>query len=656
VHHSGGDTSFEIDQQRDGYTWRTLGFFDFDPSDPAERRSVSLAPGADEPGLMLVADAVRIGGGMGSIADGGSTSGRPRWEESGLYYAQFMGCSSCAAGTVSTMPRYAKWENEAWEDSIYLSWHTNAPDPGTGTSSFAYSSAGWDGDFNGVAGSLELQDFVHAELINDIRAGYDAGWYDRGKHTANFGEINPSNNDEMPAVLVELAFHDTPSDAAVLKDPSFRRLASRAMYQAIVRFFAAKDGGAVHLLPEMPTGLWVFPRINGRIDLHWQAPAFDTGDGLLGDPATEYRIYTSSNPLGGFTLAGITSSTQATIEGVANGETIFVRVTAVNEGGESFPTPVAAARPPLPGQSTVLIVDAFDRLDASALIAQYESSRLGWVDRMFLDRMNDVSYVADHAAAMAGLASGLATAANETVASGEVDLSLFGAIDWLLGEESTADETFSTLEQQQTAAYLGTGGSLMATGAELGWDLGHLGSTADQTFLADWLHAAYVQDDSGSHLVSGTTGGPLEGLAAIAFDDGSQGIYEVDYPDALAPVSGGDIAAGYDGTSLSACVSFEGTHRTLTCGFPLESIVDGGQRAAFAEAAMAFLLEGRTCGGGDADLSGTADGADTETLLAVLYSDAMAACPDVNCDGVSDASDLAVIVQVADSPADNPCR
>ena len=655
IHHSGGDTAVEIDQQRDGYTWRFLGFFEFDPSDPPERRSVTLAPGADEPGLVLVADAVRIGGGMGSIADGGSTSGRPRWEESGLYYAQFLGCSSCAAGTVSTMPRWAAWENEAWEDSIYFSWHTNAPDPGTGTSSFVYSSAGWDGDFNGVAGSEELQSFVHTEIINDIRAGYDPAWTDRGQHTANFGEINPSNNDEMPALLIELAFHDTASDAAYLKDPKFRMLAARAISQGIVRFFAWKDAAAVTLPPEPPTGLTAVPGIDGTIEIGWRAPSFDTGDGLLGDPATGYRIYTSTTPLGGFTLAATTTSTRAVLTGVAPGGTVFLRVSAVNDGGESFPTPVAAVRPPLPGQSRILIVDGFDRLDASALMSQYESSRLGWVDRMFLDRMNDFSYVADHAAAMTGVDAGVATAANEAVEAGDIDLALFGAVDWLLGEESTVDETFSDTEQLQAGAYLDHGGSLLVTGAELAWDLDWRGSAADQAFLADRLHAAYVQDDSGSHTVSGRTGGALEGLSAVAFDDGSQGIYEVDYPDALSPASGGTVAADYDGVSLGACTEFSSGNRTLVCGFPLETIVDPTDRAAFTEAAMTFLLEGRSCRGGDTDLSGTVDGTDTTAVIDVVFNDSSAACPDVSCDGLTDAADLAAVILEAAAPGDGPC-
>ncbi len=655
IRHAGGETVLEVDQQRDGYTWRYLGFFRFDPSDPPERRSVVLTPGASEPGLVLVADAVRIGGGMGSIADGGSTSGRPRWEESGLYFAQFMGCSACATNRVTAMPRYAAWENEAWEDSVYLSWHTNASSRATGTSSFVYSSGGWDGTFDGVEGSEELQDFVHSEIINDIRAGWDSGWTDRGQHTANFGELNPSNNDEMPAVLVELAFHDDAGDAAYLKDPKFRMLAGRAIYQGIARYYAWKDGTALHLLPEPPTHLSAVPMPDGTVLLRWQAPPSDTGDGLLGDPAEGYRIYRSGGPNETFVPAGETAATRFRLETIAPGETVYLRVTAFNAGGESFPTPVAVARPPLPGQPRVLVVDGFDRLDGAALVVQYESDALGWVDRMFLDRMNTFRYDTSHGEALRNVAAGIASAVNEAVENGSVDLGLFAAVDWYLGEESTADETFSETEQQRVAAALDRGGRFLVTGAELAWDLDHLGSAADRAFLADRLHAAYVQDDSGSYAVSGTGGGPLDGLSGILYDDGTHGIYEVDYPDAIAPASGGTVAAGYDGTSLAACTAFHGASRTLTCGFPLETIVDEAQRAAFMEAAMAFLLEGRSCRDADADLSGTRDGADAVALIGVLFDGGDAACPDLTCDGRTAADDLATVVRAADDPAAAGC-
>ncbi|MCD6385683.1 N-acetylmuramoyl-L-alanine amidase, partial [Candidatus Sumerlaeota bacterium] len=344
INHSGGQTIVSVNQQQDGRTWRYVGTFYFEASAPASSKSVVISNHTSQ-GSVVIADAVRFGGGMGDYPDGGSVSGKPRWEESGKYFSGFMGYTY-SNGTVSAMPRYAKWENESWEDAVYVSWHTNAPNPGTGTSSFAYSSSGWGGPFDGVPGSDVLRNTIHNEIINDIRAGWDPNWYDRGVKTANFGELNPNNNDEMPASLHEIAFHDTPSDALYLKDPRFRQLVARAVYQGIVKYFANRDGVPVHLLPEPPTHFRVRLDGSGNIVLAWNPPPYNTGDDLLGDPATDYRVYISTNGKGfadGISTGGNTSYTIPS-GSLTPGQVYYFRVTATNAGGESFPTETLAVR------------------------------------------------------------------------------------------------------------------------------------------------------------------------------------------------------------------------------------------------------------------------------------------------------------------------
>ncbi|MBI2567973.1 MAG: N-acetylmuramoyl-L-alanine amidase [Candidatus Schekmanbacteria bacterium] len=592
ISHAAGDTTVVQNQQRDGFTWKLLGFFDFDPADAAARRRVVLSNAPGSGSEVVIADAMRFGGGMGSIADGGATSGRPRWEESGRYYAEFAGCSNAYCGTsrVSAMPRWAAWENETWEDGIYLSWHTNAPYPGTGTSSFVYTTGDWDDPFEGVDGSLELQDYVHAEIINDIRAGYDSGWTNGGQHTADFGEINPANNAETPGLLVELAFHDTPSDAGYLKDPKFRQLAARAMYQGIVKYYAWKDGTAVHLLPEPPGRARVQYLGGGTARVSWTAPAYNSGNGLYGDSATGYRVYVSSSARG-FTDAVATAATSYDITGLAAGDLRFVRVSATNSGGESFPTPTLAVRVPASGNPELLIVEGFDRLDASALVDQYESASLGWVKRMFLDEMSTFNYAVSHAVAAAAFGAGFDSAVNEAVAAGDVSLGGYSAVDWILGEESTADETLSSTEQGLVTSYLAAGGALLVSGAELLWDLDYKGSSSDKTFADTYLHADYAADDAGVGSVSGTAGGAFAGLAGVAFDrEGSLGIYKVGYPDAMTARSGASAAMSYEGTAYTAAVTYSGTHRTVVLGFPLETIGTEANRASVMAQALAFLI------------------------------------------------------------------
>src|SRR5690606_9046220 len=92
-----------------------------------------------------------------------------------------------ANNTVNAMPRWAAWENEAWEQgrSVYVAWHTNAAESTTarGTSSYAYSSSGFQGPFDGVVGGLELRNAIQARLVDAIRALWQADWTDRGNYT-----------------------------------------------------------------------------------------------------------------------------------------------------------------------------------------------------------------------------------------------------------------------------------------------------------------------------------------------------------------------------------------------------------------------------------------------------------------------------------------
>ena len=54
--------------------------------------------------------------------------------------------------------------------------------------------------------------FVHdaaGQVVEMIDSWWVPDWYDRGVHYDQFSEVNPNYNDEMPAALIELAFHDT---------------------------------------------------------------------------------------------------------------------------------------------------------------------------------------------------------------------------------------------------------------------------------------------------------------------------------------------------------------------------------------------------------------------------------------------------------------
>jgi N-acetylmuramoyl-L-alanine amidase len=599
VRHTGGETHFRIDQERHGWTWVPLGRFHFEAGHDPERGSVVLAnDSAAEPGATVSADAVRFGGGFGDVRgeDSNTLSGRPRWEEGARSYTQYQGApaSVWAGGDVGARSKYAAWEHFGGEDSVYVSWHSNAFNGSArGTSSYIYSSNPPDGSYDpneAAPGSAELMNRIHDEIVQDIRAGWASGWQDRGYRSAYFGEVNPAYNNEMPSTLLEVAFHDNAQDAEALKDPRFRRLLARAIYQGIVKYFAERDGIAAKLLPEPPREPEAHGSGPGSVTVSWTEPVTDAA-GLYGDAAESYRVYLGTDGRG-FDEGTPASGLSIELTGLEPGQTYYVRVTALNQGGESFPTETLAVRLPAASEPRLLLVGGFDRLDRALLVQTQEPELGGTVYRMFLDRMNRFDYLVEHAEALRGAAVALDSASNEAVGSGRVPLgpAAPGAVLWQLGEESTADESLSAVEQARLQAYLESGGRLFISGAELAWDLDHLGSAADRSFYRDVLGSAYVADDAGVYSATGAPGSSLAGIPDIPFDDGTQGSYNVEYPDVLAPQGQALRCMNYSGGQSGACIQLDtGLYRVVNLGFPFESIYPASKRAEVLEAALAFL-------------------------------------------------------------------
>ncbi|MGD2178018.1 MAG: fibronectin type III domain-containing protein, partial [Anaerolineae bacterium] len=442
VHHSGGETSFTVDQGHHGHTWHYIGTYGFLAGGEAR---VTLTNQSSVAGRTVVADAVRFGGGtfdslVGIDTDADHPPSKPWWEVAAYYFSQKMGMRA-AYGDVTARPIYARWEHfGTGDDAVYVSWHTNGVSGyqthSRGTLSIMYNGSG--GSI--TPGSELLRNTIHDELLNDIRSGWDATW-PGSTLRMNLGELrelwdddiaSDPSQDQIPGALFEIAYHDHPDDTDALKEPTFNMLAARALYQGIVKYFEARDGINLTLLPEPPTHLSVKNIGGGQAQLTWQPSPADVG-GLLGDPATRYRVYTGTNGIGWSNGVDVPGGTEYVVGGLSAGQLLYVRVTATNDGGESFPTETLAVRA---GDSPgTLLVNGFDRLNGSMAVLDADPVE-GDNMRMLLDRMNRYDYVIQHAE---GITHAFDSASNEAVQSGSVDLTDYTVVDWILGEESAPD-------------------------------------------------------------------------------------------------------------------------------------------------------------------------------------------------------------------------
>ncbi len=585
--YAGGTAVIYLDQSHGPTTWRYLGSFPF----YAGPMTVTLDNGTATAGQVVVADALRLGGGSFDSLTGIDVSAtnppnRPWWESGTYYYSQWVGLNPADwpyYNDIVARPMFARWNYRAWGgDAVFISWHTNGYN-GTvrGTESYVHDGT----TYARTPGSVELQTAVHDELIHDIRAGWDAGWTDRGKKQRDLGEVrmlwDSTASARMPGVLLEIAYHDSVEDAAALKDARFEQLSARAVYQGIVAYYESRDGVDLTLLPEPPTKLRVENRGQGSVRVSWAAPAVDSV-GLGGDAATEYRVYASPDGFAWGTPTVVTG-TEGWLTGLTPGQTRYVKVTAANAGGESFPTEVLGAR--VGDQPALLIVNGFDKLVPASLWQESDPTE-GVNGRMWLERMNRRDYILSHGDAVpAGMAWD--SASNEAVSSGVVDLQHYGVVDWILGEESSTDDgTLNQAERGALADYLNAGKALLISGAELAWDLVAIGR--DPAFLQEGLHADYVTDDAATYTAQPASGGILDGVGAVRFD--APGEYDVDYPDGLSPRAGAVSVLTYS-TGSSAAVAYSapgGCPRSLLYGFPLE-MIRTDVRSAVIQRSLTYL-------------------------------------------------------------------
>ncbi|MBN1179877.1 MAG: fibronectin type III domain-containing protein [Anaerolineae bacterium] len=585
VRHAGGETLVTVNQQHHGLTWHYIGSYGFRADQPAQ---VLLTNQSTTPDTVVIADAVRFGGGTyDTLTPDIETSAayapdEPWWEIAAYYYTQRMGMEP-AYGDVTARPIYARWEHAGTgEDAVYVSWHTN------GATGYQWTSRGTvsivhNGEGNPVTpGSYDLRAAIHNELLNDIRAGWDPTWpgYLRAMNLGELRELwDPDPAVALPGALIEIAYHDHPDDTDALKEPAFLLLTSRAVYQGILHYF---DPGAVEL-PEPPTHPAVQNAGSGQVRISWQPSPTDDA-GLVGDAATGYRIYTSTDGIGWSNGIDVGNTTAYTLTGLAAEQILFVRVSATNAGGESFPTETLAART---GDAHTLLVSGFDRINRTMTVPDYYAITAETHLRVFLDQMNRYAYTVHHGSV---ITLPFDSASNEAVQTGMVNLDDYAIVDWILGEEATQEETLNAVEQALLGSYLDGGGSLFISGTEIGWDLDYLGSTADRTFYNGALRASYAGDDAGTYTVAPAAGSIFEGLAAFRFDAPDE--YDADYPDQLTPFNGATVALAYQGGGGgSAAVQYaDGCQRLVHFGFPFETILPADRPAVMARV-LGFLGE-----------------------------------------------------------------
>jgi hypothetical protein len=637
INHTGGQSLVRVPHNMAGSGWIYLGTYYFNTGSNTASGAVIISNLGPVPGAtgVVIADAIRFGNGMGDINRGGGVSTYPREEECSRYWVQKM----VGQGQSATLydPDYPSVTTDDDNDNvgapirmaremnstslvtnmfkrIYLGFHSNAGGgkgciglyndetlfPGTATPNQVTWARIVSTNLDYAMKSLTVPPLELAWENNRSSPVYARSDY-------AFGEINDSTiGGEFDATIIEVAFHDDPNNAKLLRDPKVRNWMARASYQAVVKYMSVFDGGPTALFPEPPAKVRAIATTNG-VTISWSAPVAMFGSGA----PTNYLVYRSSDGYGFGNPASVGGTgTTLTLTNVAADADFYFRVSAVNAGGESMPSEtVGCRRASSPGAAKILFVNAFDRFDRTLDLRQTPAAQnykppghnnnTGTMDRVIPRSNNSFDYVVAHGKAISAYGMAFDSCENEAVSGGQINLTNYPIVIWACGNESTADKTFTSAEQSKVTASLAAGGSLFVSGAEIGWDLDRPTGpvAADRNFIHNQLHAAYTNDDSGSYTATAVGGGIFAGRSNATLDDGSKGIYWVGYPDVLIPSgSGASAALNYSGvTTGAAAIQYDGSNgggKVVYFGFPFETITSATRRNNYMADILNFFLAG----------------------------------------------------------------
>jgi hypothetical protein len=618
IRHTGGESLVRLPHHMVGNGWIYLGEYYFNAGSNSANGAVVISNLRDSAqGTVVIADAIRFGNGMGTVDRGGGVSSYPREDESMRYWIQH----NLAQGQSTTLyDGGGDDEQDSWSappkmsahmnreaagdiyDRIHISFHSNAGG-GRGTVALITSDP--------TPNQAELAEIIGGEVNDDLVAlgspPLETTWFNKTTHTfsGGYGEIDGSSfNYEMSATIVEVAFHDSATDALLLRDPKARAAVARATLHGVIKFMNAYDtNGAPPLafLPEPPTNLRAIASSNGIINLAWTAPVSSGGS----QSPTNYILYRSTNGFGFGNPVSLGNVTTATVTNLPSGTDFYFRVSAANGGGESMPSETVGCRTGTTNNAPrVLVVNAYDRLDRinnlrhNVVAENWDPpGDSGSVERVYGRWNNSFDYIVAHGKAIAATGRAFDSCQNEAVANNQVFLTNYAVVIWACGNESTSDETFSATEQTRISSYLATGGALFASGSDIAYDLDRpSGPTAgDRSFLNNQLHASYSSDNSSSYTANVAVGGIFAARAAATFDNGNSGIYAVKTPDALLAFGGATAALNYSGGSGGiAALQFDGSTgsgRIVLFAFPFETITSATRRTEYMTDILNYLSQ-----------------------------------------------------------------
>ena len=699
VNYSGGSSEFSVNQKMGYGTWIYLDHFFFREGADPDHGSVKLLTKSTSNGI-ITSDAVRFGGGMGNVArrapdeilpnrlsatDRGiladetanksqsitennwKISNRPRFMEGSRYYLQYAGMSDSLVYAPNMgrndynddfMSR-GEWVNylmgkplgpEKQRENpglgipidLVLAFHTDAgitrSDSVIGTLAI-YSAQRDEGilpDEVSRLASRDLTDIIQDQIVSDIQSSFKSDWTRRAIWDRQYSEAWRPNT---PAMLLELLSHQNLADMRYGLDPRFQFLVSRSIYKGILRFINHQQGKDIVVQPLPPLHFAIQRNEEKTITLSWQA----TYDELEVSAIPEYFKLYMRKEGEGFDQGTIVRGNNSLILELPEYSTIYsFRVTALNEGGESFPSEILSTAIMPDSEKPVLVVNGFDRISGPGFFESGDVAGITWWDDLpiplyrsfsytgmqydynrnspwldddspgwgasYADREGEVmmgnsfDYPYIHGKAIRNAGYSFISISRKAFENSELDVSDYDVLNLIMGKQkgipsllhndSIEFRVFTPELMQKISTFAAGERNILLSGAYIATDMVLQQDEEALEFAKNLLGFSWRSnqaDNTGKVKVTSVAEEVF--LPEIHYNiDYHPHIYTVEAPDALVPE--GNYSRSlylYSSNKTTAAVLFDGEYKVFSLGFPFESITDSLVRDRFMKEILQFF-------------------------------------------------------------------
>jgi len=319
------------------------------------------------------------------------------------------------------------------------------------------------------------------------------------------------------------------------------------------------------------------------------------------------------------------------------------RVTAINSGGESFPSETLSAAWMQNDEKPVLIVNAFDRISGPAVFDKQDMAGIAWWEDEGVVYGKDYSHTGDqynfnrnsewinddsqgwgasyadlestpvngntfdfpyiHGQALRDAGYSFVSVSNEVFESPYFRTDDYRIADIIFGEERESgsfiadrqNRDFSVFNDgimKAISRFAHSKGNVFISGAYIGTDMTENADTSAIRFASEILHYKWSTDHAtktGSVYATDQADKVFPGH--MRFNTGLHPrLYKVESPDAIEPTGEGAFCIyRYSSGNCSAGVAYKGLYGAVSLGFPFESILTAEQRAELMEDIIKFF-------------------------------------------------------------------